>query len=130
MHWVSGFYYYLINTQYNNFYYFYRLQNCSFIIINSSFETTLASIELTFGFDQINSQSKQPLIELTQCLLNFCRRTVGFPRQAKAFGINCFIIKSIFSRCSSQAGNNFPHSQSIFLKPLVQIAALTLIEKL
>jgi len=36
-----------------------------FIITYSSIET-LASIELTFGFDWMNSQSKQPSIELTR----------------------------------------------------------------
>ena len=137
MHSVWGFYYYLINTQHKNFYYFY-LYACKTVVLSSLTllsKQPFASIELTFGFNQINSQSKQPSIELTQYLLNwmfniFCRRTVGFPRQAKVFEVNCFIIKSIFSRFSSQAGNNFPHRQSIFLKPLVQTVALTLIDKL
>ena len=31
-------------------------------------ETTFASIELTFGFDRMNSRSKQPSIELTRYL--------------------------------------------------------------
>ena len=37
----------------------------SFIITYSSIET-FASIELTFGFDRMNSRSKQPSIELTR----------------------------------------------------------------
>ena len=44
----------------------YACKTVVFIMIYSSFETTFASIELTFGFDRMNSRSKQPSIELTR----------------------------------------------------------------
>ena len=59
-----------INTQHKNFYCFYLFmyacKTVVFIMIYSSIETTFASIELTFGFDRMNSRSKQPSIELTR----------------------------------------------------------------
>ena len=44
----------------------YACKTVLFNMIYSSIETTFASIDLTFGFDRMNSRSKQPWIELAR----------------------------------------------------------------
>ena len=77
MHWVSGFYFHLIKSDTTQELLLY-LQACKTVALNiiySLIETTFASIELTFGFDHMNSRLKQP----SGVSLSFlCRRSVGF----------------------------------------------------
>ena len=64
MHWVSGFYFHLIiiksDTTQELLSYSQACKTVALNLIYSLIETTFASIELTFGFDHMNSRLKQP----------------------------------------------------------------------